>query len=123
MIDVVIDMLGKETERLLDKHPPSGPQLFSFLLVSAVVFFSFGAYNNGSPKRYEMEGVITKITWGCRNRYIPTITYENVNGKVKVFCHGLVALTPKDIKVGDYIVKKKGSYMATINGREVRFTY
>ncbi|PWQ92240.1 hypothetical protein [Leucothrix pacifica] len=117
-------MFGKETERLLTKHPLSGFQLFSFLLVSAVVFFTFGVYNSGSAKRYEMEGVITKITWGCTNRYHkPTITYKDVNGKVKVLCDDSVVLTRKDIKVGDYIVKKKGAYTATVNGREVRFTY
>ena len=115
-------MLGDETKRLLDKHPPSGSQIFSFLLVFGFVFFTFGAYNSGSAKRYEMDGVITKITWGCTSRYhIPTITYKDVNGKEIVLCYDSIALTHKDIKVGDHIVKKKGSYTAMVNGREVKF--
>jgi len=117
-------MFGKETERLLDKYPPSNSQIFSYMFVAGVLFFSFGAYNSGSAKRYEMEGVITKITWGCTGRrHIPTITYKDVNGKVKVFCSDSVVLIPKDIKVGDYMVKKEGSYTAMVNGREVQFAY
>ena len=117
-------MFGKETERLLDKYPPSDSQFFSFVLVATVVLFTFGIYNSGAAKRYEMEGVITKIAWGCTSRrHIPTITYKDVNGKVKVFCSDSVVLTPKDINVGDYMVKKKGSYTAMVNGREVQFAY
>ena len=47
---MVINVFGDETKRLLDKHPPSGSQIFSFLLVFGFVFFTFGAYNSGSAK-------------------------------------------------------------------------
>ena len=117
-------MFGDETKRLLDKHPPSNRQFFSFAFVTAIVFFTFAVYSSGSAKRYEMDGVITKITWGCTSRYhIPTITYKDINGKEIVLCYDSIALTRKDIKVGDHIVKKKGSYTAMVNGREVKFAH
>ena len=116
----------KQITTYLNKESPdknTRDQIFGAFFLMAIAGFVFSFYDGGSAKKYAMEGEITKITWSCTNRDIPTLTFRDTKGEIKSVCYDSIVLTRKDIKIGDYIVKKKGSYTAMVNGKEVQFAY
>lgn len=73
-------------------------------------------------KNLEFEGEIVSIVWRTSNHGLPEIIIKEKNNNDKKLSHFTISLKPKDINVGDYIVKKKGSMYSSINGKSVKFS-
>jgi len=94
-----------------------------------IVFFLLvitGAFDIYSQFKYardlEIIGVIVDIQWKTHNHNLPRIVILDDGGKSIAISQFTIALNPSTIKIGDRIVKKKGSEFCIINEREVRFS-
>jgi hypothetical protein len=93
----------------------------AFLTIALIFFLVFVPYDLGTAKRLQIDGRVKNITWDCTGRDQPNITVTDQDKGIKILCHHTIILTRKDIKVGDYIVKKKGSITAMINEEKIQF--
>ncbi len=104
---------------------------FNEILLISLIFFGFmvvftSVYRSNdslSARNMEVEGVVKSIVWRTRNHGDPRIIVKDLNGEEKILSHYTIVLKPKELKVGDYIVKIKGDVYCTINNQFFRFSW
>ena len=73
-------------------------------------------------RHLQIEGVVIALEWKSKNHQLPKITLLNELGKKIIVSHSSLALNDADIKLGDKLVKKRGSNYCLVNGEKVRFS-
>ncbi len=99
--------------------------LINFIFFALIlIFISLNRSNDSLVARnMEAKGEVTSIVWKTQNHGIPRIIVKGLNGKEKILSHYTIVLKPKDLKVGDNIVKIKGDVYCTINNQFFRFSW
>lgn len=97
--------------------------LFAAVVVYMAALAATDTYHQYTYARnLSIRGVVVAIQWKTHNHALPKLVIMEKTGKRIALSQYTIALTPSDIKVGDKIVKEKGSAFCTVNGRRVRFS-
>jgi hypothetical protein len=92
--------------------------IFALILVAASIVCNDVLY----ARNLEVNGVVSAIDWRSSNHLLPKFLIREENGRDVVISHSSVALTEKDVKVGDHLQKIRGSNFCLINGRRTQFS-
>lgn len=89
-----------------------------FIFVAATSLYHSFRY----ARELKITGVVVQIEWKSANHKMPNFVILNDAGKKIAISQFTIALNPSTVKVGDRIVKKRGSKFCTVNGKTVRFS-
>lgn len=92
--------------------------IFSFVIIVATIIYSQFRY----ARELEITGIVVDLEWKTDNHQLPKFVIMDEAGKRIAISQFTIALNPSTIKVGDRIMKEKGSEFCMINGKEIRFS-
>lgn len=92
--------------------------LFS-LLVLGVIFPHEVRAKYQHAVNLELSGIVSEVVWHTSNHDLPLFQIRNKNGVVTNLNNGELNFRQGQIKVGDFIEKKRGSQKCSINSTEI----
>lgn len=67
----------------------------------------------------DLSGTVSEVKWHTSNHNLPLFKIRYKNGVVTTLNNGELNLRQGQIKVGDFIVKKRGSQICSINSTKI----